>query len=370
MQIMRQTLDETEGRIAAVLLAFPRASWREVGRCLGLSERTVMRRAAPLYADGTLRASAVRNPARFPHLVPIALRIRCRPNKIRQVAAALARRTDTIWVDILGGGDEISAVFFLDGPDSRNTLLLRDLPATDAVDSWTVYTLLHVFSTAFRWTAGLLSPEEIAQLGPDQLATPATPTASQSIDASLIAALTENGRATYTDLARHTGTTALTVRRRLDALVHDQILRLATEVDLALLGAQTEALLWITVQPGALEETAQTLSAHPHVRFTAATTGPGNLLVALAAADLNALYTFLIDVVGPLNQIATIETTPLLATIKRTGLIRTPNTTAVAPCLTLSVPKTLSPNAIGIDLGAGRRNVETVRRPRTQYHLG
>ena len=296
---MRQTLGETERRITAVLLASPRASWREVGRCLGLSERTVVRRAAPLYADGTLRASAVRNPLCLPHLVPIAVRIRCRPTKIRQVAFALARRPDTISVSILGGGDEISAVFFLDGPDSRNTLLLRDLPATDAVDSWTVHTLLHVFPTAFRWTAGLLSPAEIAQLGPDPLAAPTTPTVPHSIDASLIAALTENGRATYADLARRAGTTALTARRRLDALVRGKILRLVTEVDLALLGARTEAMLWITVQPGALEETGQTLSAHPHVRFTAATTGPANLLVTLAAADLNALYTFLIDVAGP-----------------------------------------------------------------------
>ncbi|HMD91338.1 MAG TPA: DUF977 family protein [Trebonia sp.] len=125
----------------------------------------------------------------------------------------------------------------------------------------------------------------------DPLAAPATRTARHSIDTALIAALTENGRATYTELARHTGTTALTVRRRLDALVRGQVLRVATEVDLALLGAHTEALLWITVRPGALAQTAQTLSGHPQVRFTAATTGPTNLLVALAAADLNARTT-------------------------------------------------------------------------------
>ncbi|HEY3609492.1 MAG TPA: AsnC family transcriptional regulator, partial [Pseudonocardiaceae bacterium] len=101
---MRQALDATDRRIVAALLASPRATWREVGHCLGLSERTVLRRAAPLYADGTLRATAVRNPARVPGLVPIALRIRCRPNKIRQVASALAQRSDTVWVDILGGG--------------------------------------------------------------------------------------------------------------------------------------------------------------------------------------------------------------------------------------------------------------------------
>ncbi|MER5753398.1 Lrp/AsnC family transcriptional regulator [Streptomyces sp. NPDC002088] len=321
---MRQVLDETDRRIAAALVASPRASWREVARCLGLSERTVVRRVALLYADGTLRATVVRNPARFPHLVPVALRIRCRPNKIRQVAQALARRTDTVWVDILGGGDEISTVFFLEGPEARNNLLLRDLPATDAVGSWTAHTLLRVFPTAFRWTAGLLSPRELAELAPDPAST-TTPTASYThldVDTALIAALAEDGRATYTDLARRAGTTALTARRRLEALVEGQVLRLATEFDLALLGAQTEALLWIAVQPGALQKTAQTLSTHPHVRFCAATTGPANLVVAVAAANLDALYTFLTDTVGPLDGVTAIDTTPLLATVKRTGLIR------------------------------------------------
>ncbi|MFJ9870105.1 Lrp/AsnC family transcriptional regulator [Streptomyces sp. NPDC101165] len=321
MQNMRQSLDETDRRIAAALLASPRASWREVARCLGLSERTVVRHVAPLYADGTLRATVVRNPACFPHVIPIALRIRCRPNKILQVAHALARRSDTVWVDILGGGDEISTIFFLAGPEARNTLLLRDLPATEAVGTWTSHTLLRVFPTAFRWTAGLLSPDELAQLTPEPTP-PTAPPAAADIDSALITALTEDGRATYTDLARRADTTALTARRRLDALVRGQVIRPATELDLALLGAHAEALLWIAVRPGALQETAQTLSAHPHVRFCAATTGPANLVVALAAADLGALYMFLTDSVGPLDGVTAIDTTPLLATVKRTGLIR------------------------------------------------
>ena len=303
----------------AVLLASPRASWREVAHCLELSERTVVRRIAPLFADGTLRATVVRNPTLTPGVIPISLRIHCRPNKIRHVAEALAHRGDTIWVEILGGGDEISAVFFLDGPEARNTLLLRDLPATEAVNSWTAQTLLRVFPDAFRWTAGLLTPEEAARLAPAPLIAPPAPMA---IDAALITALTEDGRTTYTDLAHRASTTALTARRRLDVLVRGLALRLATEVDLALLGIHAEALLWITVQPGALEETAQTLSTHPQVRFTAATTGPANLLITLAATDLDALYTFLTTTIGPLHQVVAVEITPLLATTKRTGLIR------------------------------------------------
>jgi DNA-binding Lrp family transcriptional regulator len=314
-------LSETDRRIAAAMLASPRASWRTVGRVLGISERTVVRRAAPLFGEGTLRATAVRNPVHFPDLIPLALRIRCKPNRISAIAATLARRPDTIWVDILGGGDEICTIVFLDGPDARNNLLLRDLPATPAVLSWTSHALLRVFPAAFDWSGGLLTESERTSLRPNMSAVPIGP-ALQPVDHQLITALIEDGRASYTDLARRADISALTARRRLEALLGCQILRLATEVDLTRLGIRTEALLWITVAPGGLEETGQQLSRHPQVRFASATTGHANLLVAIAAADLNALYHFLSETIGALEHVTTIEVTPILTGVKRTGLVR------------------------------------------------
>ncbi|MDT0465801.1 Lrp/AsnC family transcriptional regulator [Streptomyces gibsoniae] len=321
MEKVRHRLNETDSRIAAAMLAAPRASWRTVGRVLGISERTVVRRAAPLFHDGTLRATAVRNPVHFPDLIPLALRIRCRPNRISAIAATLARRPDTVWVDVLGGGDEICTILFLDGPDARNNLLLRDLPATPAVQSWTSHVLLRVFPAAFDWSGGLLSEAELRGLRPDLSGAPTRP-ALLPLDDQLITALTEDGRASYTDLARRADTTALTARRRVEALVGGQVIRLATEVDLARLGIRAEALLWITVAPGGLEETGRQLSRHPQVRFTSATTGPASLLVAVAAADLDALYHFLNDTVGALPHISTLEVAPILTGVKRTGLVR------------------------------------------------
>lgn len=242
-------LSETDSRIAAAMLASPRASWRTVGRVLDISERTVVRRAAPLFHDRTLRATAVRNPVWFPDLIPLALRVRCRPNQISAIAATLARRPDTIWVDILGGGDEICTILFLDGPDARNSLLLRDLPATPAVQSWTSHIFLRVFPAAFDWSGGLLTEAELTSLRPE-LPAPAAHPALQPLDHALITTLVEDGRASYTDLAHRADTTALTARRRLETLVGNQVVRLATEVDLARLGIRTEALLWITVAPG------------------------------------------------------------------------------------------------------------------------
>ncbi|WP_229887177.1 AsnC family transcriptional regulator [Streptomyces olivaceoviridis] len=66
-------MNATDSRIAAALPAAPRASWRTVSRVLGISERTVVRRAAPLFGDGTLRATAVRNPAQAPSQEPVAM---------------------------------------------------------------------------------------------------------------------------------------------------------------------------------------------------------------------------------------------------------------------------------------------------------
>ncbi|MBK6014630.1 Lrp/AsnC ligand binding domain-containing protein [Streptomyces sp. MBT53] len=316
-----QPLNETDSRIAAALLASPRASWRTVGRVLGISERTVVRRAAPLFHDRTLRATAVRNPLWFPDLIPLALRIKCRPNQISAIAATLARRSDTVWVDVLGGGDEICTILFLDGPDARNSLLLRDLPATPAVQSWTSHILLRVFPAAFDWSGGLLTEGELASLRSEP-SVPAVRQGLQPVDHAVVTALVEDGRASYADLAHRADTTPLTARRRLEALVDNQVLRLATEVDLARLGIRTEALLWITVAPGGLEETGRRLSRHPQVRFASAITGATNLLVAVAATDLDALYRFVSDTIGALPRISTLEVTPLLSGVKRTGLVR------------------------------------------------
>lgn len=189
-----------------------------------------------------------------------------------------------------------------------NNLLLRDLPTT-AVQSWTSHVLLRVFPATFDWSGGLLTPTELTSLRTDLPEAPARPTL-QPVDRLLITALIDDGRASYTDLATRADTTALTARRRQEALVGGQVLRLATEVDLARLGIRTEALLWITVAPGGLEGTGQVLSSHPQVRFASAVTGPANLLMAVAAVDLNALYHFMSDTLGALEYISTVEVTP------------------------------------------------------------
>ncbi|MFF4397428.1 Lrp/AsnC family transcriptional regulator [Streptomyces sp. NPDC001480] len=78
----------------------------------------------------------------------------------------------------------------------------------------------------------------------------------------------------------------------------------------------------MTVAPGGPEETGHQLSRHPQIRFASATTGSANLRVAVAVADLNALYHFTSDTIGALPHVSTVEVTPILSGVKRTGLDR------------------------------------------------
>jgi DNA-binding Lrp family transcriptional regulator len=189
------------------------------------------------------------------------------------------------------------------------------------VHSWEAYDLLKVFPAGFTWSAGLLPAEQFDAMAP-HARTPIEAPEIQPFDEALIDHLVLNARAGYNELATVLGTSASTARRRLDTLVSAHMVRLACEVDLSLLGIASEALLWIATGPGSTETIGSVLSRHPQVRFTAATTGATNLLAAVAAEDLNGLYTLLTKTVGSLDDVRAIEVTPILTSVKRTGRVR------------------------------------------------
>lgn len=309
-------LEETDRRIVTALISDPRASWRELAQRLELSERTVVRRAIPLYENGVLHASAVRNPCCFPEMLVLTLRLKCVRERISAIGDALARRPDTISVVVLDGGNEISALVQLDGPQERDALLLRDLPATAAVTSWTAQRVQRIFPTSDPEHPPAATELNLGQSTPG----PARPPNLLEVDEALIQALIRNGRASYTELAAAAGVTAHTARRRLDTLLREYVIRPMTVVDLALIGLKCQALLWLTVQPGALEAVGRRLGVHPMVFAASAVSGPTNLVVAVAAPGHDEMYEFVTRTVGAIPEVMTVETSEILASVKRSGL--------------------------------------------------
>lgn len=302
----------------------PRLSWRDLGQCLGISERTIVRRVGPLFADGTLRSTAIRNPYAHPDLVPLVLRVQCNPTQARALAMALTRRGDTNWVEIVGGGHEVCSTHFVKNVDERDRLLLDQLPATRGVDTWRAYEVIRTFASPFSWTGGHLTDDEVSAL-PSVPDLGPVPIQFRDHDEAIIASLIENGRVTLNELAARARISTVTARRRIDDLTSSGVIRLATEVDLRLLGVRTEALVWLQVEPSRLENIGTALAEHAQVRFAAATTGHTNLLIAVALRDRRSLYNFLTKSLGALIGGGTVDVSPILVTAKRTGLAREAN---------------------------------------------
>ena len=125
-----------------------------------------------------------------------------------------------------------------------------------------------------------------------------------------------DGRATYAELVRATGWSQSTVARRLDHLRRTGVLTFDVEVPPAALGFDAEARLWMAVQPAALVATAEALAAHPEISFVAVTTGPTNLVAQALCRDSMHLYRYLTEQVAGLSGVHTLETAPVLRTVK------------------------------------------------------
>ena len=81
------------------------------------------------------------------------------------------------------------------------------------------------------------------------------------------------------------------------------------------------AMLWLSVEPAQLAEAGQAMAAHPQIPFAAATTGPTNLVASAVFRDTQHLYEYLTGELADLPGVSSVQTAPIIRTLKRTGSV-------------------------------------------------
>ncbi|MYW62585.1 AsnC family transcriptional regulator [Streptomyces sp. SID8379] len=319
-------LSLTDQRLVAALQWDGRVTAERAAQVLGLSPATVRRRLHALTADGTVRVvvSPVARPRGGGSAGALFLRIRVLRGKLDTIVAALAARDDIPFIDVTTAGDEIFAIARTE-PGSRDPLVFRQLPSTQAVTALEGATILHVFRLTSEWRHRVLTGAECAALRP-----PApNGTADRSgagglygvdadgVEQSLIDALASDARLAAAALAERTGHPESTVRRRLAQLVGQERLITQVVVDPRRLGLPIEAKLLLRVPPDHLATAGQALADHLSVHGAFATSGPSNLHAAAYFTDLTALYGFLAHDLSGLG-ITHVETAIVSRSVKRT----------------------------------------------------
>lgn len=310
-----------------------RSPFSRIAAVLDSSEQTVARRYRRLREAGLIRVRGLQGPAEG--MLDWYVRVQVKPGAADSLAAALAARRDVSWVTITAGGTEVVCSTRPRTPDQRDALLLERLPRAGPVTSLTAHAILHRYAgSGFNeWTAfdDPLEPDQAAELAagrdprPEGVITNQTPGPDAArltaADAALVCVLHEDGRASYAQLAAATGSSTGQVARRLAALFASGALYVDVEIATELLGFSAAALLWITVPPWALTDAAERIAAARESAFVAAVSGPANLHATVACRDTHDLHEFLVDEVGALQAVHTVETSLMARRVKQAGSI-------------------------------------------------
>jgi DNA-binding Lrp family transcriptional regulator len=326
--------DDLDRQLVQCLGVDGRASFSAIAEVLGVSDQTVARRYRRLRSAGLMRVVGLRY-AKYTGGVNWFLRLRCVPGSGEAIAAALARRDDTAWVQLLSGDTEVLCSLRGDRSVGTESLLTR-LPRSERIVAVTAHSRLHMF-TGGPDALGFIDVLPAERVAPLRLAAPAWShgrvhrpdapaegTEATDLDAALFAALALDGRTPYAELAAAAGWSETTVRRRMDQLREAGLLYYDLELDMPAFGFHAPAWLWLSVPPAHLAEVGAALAKFPEIAYVAATTGPANLAACAVCRDEEALYEFLTGKVGALPGVERVEISPVIRTVKQASPVMLP----------------------------------------------
>jgi DNA-binding Lrp family transcriptional regulator len=336
ISVKTSQLDDVDRQLLHALIMAPRASFRQLAGVLAVSDQTIARRYRRLAETAGLRVFGLVDGQRA-GWVDWLVRLQVTPGSAQRIADTLASRPDTRWVRLHSGGTEIVCTLQARDAEQRNALFLRGLPGSRHVTAIAAQSVLHVFTPVeYVSQASALSEAQLDALhaavpppgaarvqpvhggAPDDPVNPADPVLRPEDD-PLLAELARDGRAPVADLSAATHWHESTVRRRIDELRQAGLLYFDIDVDEAYLGIRANVMLWLKVEPASLDAAGRALAGHQEIPFAAATTGTTNLVASAVFPGTRQLYAYLTTRLSDLPGLQSVESAPIIGTVKRIG---------------------------------------------------
>ena len=137
------------------------------------------------------------------------------------------------------------------------------------------------------------------------------------LDRNIIQILQDNGRASNARIARDVGVSEGTVRRRLQSLLQDGIIKVVALPDPEVLGYNTEALVGIQVDPDKIDDVSRKLAVLKESSWVSVTTGSFDIFCWVTLPSSEDLGNFLKSEVGIISGVRRTETFVSLNVRKR-----------------------------------------------------
>ena len=145
------------------------------------------------------------------------------------------------------------------------------------------------------------------------------PHAVDETDRRIIALLQADGRRPNVDMAAELGLAEGTIRKRLDRLLTDGVIRITAIVDPSRVGLDTSAVISVQVDLSLVDDIVRQLVALPEVQSVSVTTGNCDLILEAVFPTDRQLLAFLKDRVSTIPGVRRTETSHVLRRAKHVG---------------------------------------------------
>jgi Lrp/AsnC family transcriptional regulator, regulator for asnA, asnC and gidA len=136
------------------------------------------------------------------------------------------------------------------------------------------------------------------------------------LDRRIIACLQASGRQSNTQIASQLGVTESTVRKRIDRLLANEVIRITAVANPLKLNYPIVAILGIHAEPTQINTVAQALNELPEFRFIGITTGVWDFVTEAWFESLIELYTFLSERLWPIKGITRVEASHVIHMVR------------------------------------------------------
>ncbi|ASJ12247.1 Lrp/AsnC family transcriptional regulator [Thermococcus thioreducens] len=142
------------------------------------------------------------------------------------------------------------------------------------------------------------------------------------LDRMILHILQEDGRASYSEIARRLRVPESTVRLRVKKLMERGVVRkFAALINPFKAGYSIVAFIAVDVEPSRVKKAAEELSKLPEVDVLGIATGAHDILMQVTVKDLQELESFLIEKLGRVEGIRSTETS-ILTSVRKWGYAR------------------------------------------------
>ena len=251
------------------------------------------------------------------------LHLRCVPGSAQPLAAALARRTDTAWVQLLSGDTEVLCT--VRGAAAERDAVLARLPRGGRIVAVSAHQLLHVYvavtgglgflrALSRDQVAPLRQPVPVEKLRRDDTLEPG------ELDLALFREGWTHGPATPTSRRRWAGRSRPSGARWTSSANRGRCFT-TWSLTCPRSGSARRPGCGCRCRPSELTATGAAFGEFPEAAYAAAVAGAFNLLACAVCRDEEEFYDFLTTRVGSLRAVDRVETSPIIRTLKQSSTV-------------------------------------------------